>query len=218
MQATCCGLRRCPGEAELAAPAHADQGRPLRQPVLLRKKSVPGVPHPVGLQVGVGRDIGDMETPPEQFNFRLRLVVPVTSPPRPGIAGRQRFRSDHDAAPLPLYIVAATAYGLDGHGLFVEEEIVAVEPVPIGLRAVEGRVGIRPGVGRPDGADRILVTQSSGTRRAGIIGEVPADVRRAYTCGCRAFAGSRWGPSSVPNPRRTSASRRGIACSGAQTR
>ena len=40
-----------------AAPAHADEGRLLRQPMLLGQERVPGIP----LLAGVGRDEGDVK-------------------------------------------------------------------------------------------------------------------------------------------------------------
>ena len=78
--------------------AHADEGRLLRQPMLLGEVRVPGVPR----LAGVGRDEGDVETPPEQLDLGLGLVVPVTASPGPRVAGRRRLRNDHDAPPLPL--------------------------------------------------------------------------------------------------------------------
>ena len=45
-------------------------------------------------------DVADVKAAPQQLDFRLRLVVPVTPLPRPRIAGRGLPRYDHDATPL----------------------------------------------------------------------------------------------------------------------
>src|SRR6266853_1138668 len=101
--------------------------------MLLRQELVPRVPH-LALPVGVGCDKRDMEPALEQLDFGLRLVVPVAALPGPRLAWRRGFRNDHDALPLPLDVAFALVNRrLDGQGLLVHEEIVAVEAMPVGL-------------------------------------------------------------------------------------
>ena len=95
-------------------------------------------------------DEGDVKTPLEQFDLGLGLVVPVTASPGPRVAGRRLLRNDHDAPPLalhlaldPILFVRRRLDRLDGQGLLVHQEVVAVEPVPGGLLAREGRRRVR---------------------------------------------------------------------------
>ena len=128
------GVGGGPGVGVFAAPAHADEGRLLGQPVLFGEEGVPGVPLLARLQRGVGRDVGDVKTALEQFDFGLRLVVPVTASPGPRIAGGRLLRNDHDAPPLALRrVLDAELFSfrrlerLDGQGRLVHHEVVAVE-------------------------------------------------------------------------------------------
>src|SRR5579872_1479915 len=66
--------------------------------MLFRQKPVPRVP----LLAWTAHDIGDVITPPEQFNLGLGLVIPVTASPGPRIAGRRGFWGNHNAANLAL--------------------------------------------------------------------------------------------------------------------
>ena len=124
-----------------SAPTHADEGRLLRQPMLLREVCVPGIPR----LAGVGRDEGDVKTPPEQFDLGLGLVVPVTASPGPRVAGGRCLRDDHDAPPLsldltfdPVLFVRRRLDRLERERLLVHQEVVAIEPMPGCLLAREG--------------------------------------------------------------------------------
>src|SRR5438552_3455931 len=116
--------------------------------MLLREPVIPGVP----LFAGVWRDEGDVKTAPEQFDFGLWLVIPVTTLPRPWLAGSRLLRRHHDAASLPLRRVAhrklLRVWSLkrcNGKAGFIHDVVVTVKAVVPGcLFAVEGNVRLRP--------------------------------------------------------------------------
>src|SRR5438093_7765697 len=85
-----------------SAPAHADERRLSGQPMLLGEERVPGIPFLARPQGGVGGDVGDVKSAPEQFDLGLRLMIPITTPPGPRLAWRGLLRDDHDASPLAL--------------------------------------------------------------------------------------------------------------------
>ena len=81
----------------------------------------------------------------EQFDFGLRLVIPVAAPPRPWIAGRSLLGNDHDASELTLHLaldpILFVRRGIDRlqrQARFVHQKIIAIEPVPRCLLAVKG--------------------------------------------------------------------------------
>lgn len=65
------GIGNGPGVCELTAATHANECRLLRQAVLLGQEGVPGVPGFVGSAPGVGGDVGDVETAPQQLDLCL---------------------------------------------------------------------------------------------------------------------------------------------------
>ena len=126
------------------APAHPDEGRLLREAVLLGEVCVPGVP----LLAGVGRDERDVETSPEQLDFSLRFVVPVAASPGPWLAGRRLFRDLRRCTcgwPVaggftPKRSSSCRLNGLMVRVLIVHHKVVTVEPfVPRGFLAGESR-------------------------------------------------------------------------------
>ncbi len=139
-----------PGVGVFPAAAHADERGLFGQAVFVGEKLIPGVPLLAGLERGVGGDIGDVKTAPQQFDLGLRLMVPVATLPGPGVSGRGGFRDDDDAAPLAFSGIAdaeALAVGRferrDRQSLFVHHEIVPIKAVmPGGLLAFERRSGI----------------------------------------------------------------------------
>src|SRR6187200_689013 len=91
-----------PGVGKFAATAHADKGGPGGQPVFPCKERVPRIPLFARSQRGVGGDVGDVKTAPEQLDFCLRFVIPITALPGPGVAGRGFLWDNDDAAALSL--------------------------------------------------------------------------------------------------------------------
>src|SRR5690348_10231099 len=137
-------MRRGPGVGVFAAPAHAHKGGLGRQPVLCRQEFVPSIPGTIRLQVLAGLNVGDVKTTPEKFNFRLRLVIPITAAPGPGIARRRALRANDKASSsasnlmfdaIPL--VGGRFGGLDCQRLLVDEEVVPIKLMPACLFAGE---------------------------------------------------------------------------------
>src|SRR6266702_3083354 len=85
-----------------------------------------------------------MKTTFKQFNFGLRLVIPITTSPGPRIAGRSRFGNHDDTPPLtmnlmadPIFFVVLRLDGLDGQGLLVDQKVAAIKAVPGRFFALE---------------------------------------------------------------------------------
>jgi hypothetical protein len=90
-----------------------------------------------GLSVAL---VGDVKASPEQLDFRLGLVVPVTASPRPRLAGSRRLRNNHDASPLaldrvfdPVFLVVGGPHPCDRQARLIHQEVIAVESMPGGL-------------------------------------------------------------------------------------
>src|SRR6202012_4478617 len=63
---------------------------------------------------------------------------------RPRVAWRGRLRHNHDAAALSGRVsLVVCVDGLDLQRIFIEQEIVAVESVPVAIRAIEWDIAIR---------------------------------------------------------------------------
>ena len=137
------GVRGRPVVLVDAPPAHADEGRLLRQAMLLGQERIPRVPR----FTGVRRDEGDVKPAAKQLDLGLRLVVPVTALPRPGIPGSRHLRSHHDAPPLafgwapdPVFFARGPCERGDAQARLVHHVVVTFEAVvPRRLRACEGR-------------------------------------------------------------------------------
>jgi hypothetical protein len=85
---------------------------------------------------GVWRNEGDVKTAPEQFDFGLRLVVPITSLQRPRIAGSRLLRNNNDAASLTFRWITDGKFSpfwplewRDGKALFIHRVIETIEAV-----------------------------------------------------------------------------------------
>ena len=104
---------------------------------------------------GVDRNVCDVKTPFEQFDFGLGLVIPVNAAPGPRIAGSRLFGHNHNTPQLSFSRVSKTA-GLfagrrlerrDRQSLHIHHEVVTVESVPVDLVALEGRGSLQRDLG-----------------------------------------------------------------------
>ncbi len=75
------GVSGRPRVGIFAAAAHADEGGFFGEAVFVGEIRKPGIPFFAGLERGVGRDVGDVESATEQLDFGLRLVIPVAALP-----------------------------------------------------------------------------------------------------------------------------------------
>ena len=109
--------------------------------MLLGEKRVPGIPLPARLERRARFDVSDVKPTPEQLDFRLRLVVPITATPGPGPARSCFPWNHHDAPPSaldlvldPILLVSGGLHRLDRQAHFIHQEVVTVEPMPGRLR------------------------------------------------------------------------------------
>ena len=148
------GVDHAPVELIDTALAHPDEGRFLRQPMLLRQELVPAVPR-LALPAAVGRDISDVETAIEQLDFGLGLVVPIAALPRPRVPRRRLFGDDYDTSTLAVLqggvdsiaccLLLRGLHRCDCAGGIVHDEVVTVEsPVPSGLLTFERDAPLLP--------------------------------------------------------------------------
>src|SRR6266851_975395 len=82
--------------------AHSDEGAFFSKPVLVRQELVPGVPR-FSLLGGVRRNIDDVESASKQLDLGLRLMIPVTTLPRPWIAWSRLLGRHDDAPPFSVF-------------------------------------------------------------------------------------------------------------------
>src|ERR1051325_11935868 len=145
------GVAATPIELIYPALTHADEGGFLSQAVLFRQKFVPPVPR-LALPSRVGRYKGDVKTASQQFDFGLRLVVPIAGLPRPRTAGRRLLGNNYDAAALTVFyahvdtearhLARRGRKGRNRSGGIVHNEVVADVPVPSSFLAGKGNVSI----------------------------------------------------------------------------
>ena len=136
------GMGGRPDVGVFSTPAHADKCGLSGESVLFREKGVPSLPLPAGFQGRAGFDITDVKTAFQQLNFRLRLVIPITAPPGPGITLSRHFGNDDEAPSLArdrvfdsIMVVGFRFERLDGQAAFIHQKIVTIKPVPGGFFA-----------------------------------------------------------------------------------
>src|SRR5882672_1840649 len=111
-----------------------------------REKFIPRIPLLARFQILVSRDISDVEPPPEQFNFGLRLMIPIATLPGPRIAIRRLLWHYQDAPALsfhrgidPIPFVFLRLGRADYQRLLIHHKIITIKPMPQGLLAHESR-------------------------------------------------------------------------------